>query len=125
MRKLFSRGKLFLFGIFILLSTTGSECENFLEPSGDLSGTWELVKMEGNLQDVCLGEIVQYSGNNATLRCPGSTAISRPYTYANNVLTYTGNNISYDVTFTSSNGVEKMVQRGRGIERVLTYNRIN
>lgn len=125
MRKILSSGKLFLFGIFILLSTTGSECENFLEPSGDLSGTWELVKMEGNLQDVCLGEIVQYSGSNATLRCPGATAISRTYTYANNVLTYTGNNISYDVTFSSSNGVEKMVQRGRGIERVLTYNRIN
>lgn len=125
MKRFLNLSKLLLFGIFVLLSTTGSECENFLEPSGNLSGTWELVKMEGNLQDVCLGEIVQYSGSSATLRCPGATAISRPYTYTNNVLTYTGNNISYEITFTSSNGVEKMIQRGRGIERVLTYNRIN
>ena len=77
--------------------------------------------MEGNLQDVCLGEIAQFSGGTATLTCPNSSPVTRSYSYTSNVLTYTSTGVKYDVSFTAINGVDKMILHATGIERVLTY----
>lgn len=100
----------------------GSNCDNLLQPTGgSVEGTWELVKMEGNLQDICLGEIATLSGGTATLQCPGKTPIVRQYTYQDNILTYTSTGISYDVSFFTDNSGIKMKLQGRGIKRVLTY----
>jgi hypothetical protein len=110
--------------ILVSFSILGAQCEKLLEgTAGDVGGSWLLVKMEGNLQDICLGESANFQNGTATLQCPNSTAITRSYTYENNVLTYTNSGVSYDVSFGSVNGIEKMIFRARGIERVLTYNR--
>ncbi|TRZ64488.1 hypothetical protein D4R20_02655 [bacterium] len=115
-----------LFVLLILFGVIGSNCNNLLDPTaGSISGTWMLVKMEGNLQDVCLGENLEFQSSQAVLTCPGANPVTRPYTYTNSVLSYTTAGISYDVTFTSVNGVSKMVLTGKGIERVLTYNKLN
>jgi hypothetical protein len=119
---------------FILLSTLlcfpllGTDCSKLLDSTpSTVTGTWNLVKMLGNAQDVCLGETAVFDGSgNATLTCPNSSPIRRTYTYSGDVLTYTTNNLSYTVTFKSENGVSKMVLTGRnGIERELTYDQIS
>ncbi len=126
MNKKITRGFKYLLSIFMLsLAFTGAECENILNNlvAGDVTGTWQLVKMEGNLQDVCLGEIANFNNGAATLRCPGATSVTKSYTYSNNVLTYTSTGVSYTVSFTQVNGVDKMILRASGIERVLTYDK--
>lgn len=126
MNKKITRGFKYLLSIFMLsLAFTGAECENILNNlvAGDVTGTWQLVKMEGNLQDVCLGEIANFNNGTATLRCPGATSVTKSYTYSNNVLTYTSTGVSYTVSFTQVNGVDKMILRASGIERVLTYDK--
>lgn len=115
--------RILLFLTILSFAFIGTECEKLLTGSGDVSGTWELVKMEGNLQDVCLGEIAEFQNGTATLQCPNSAPITRSYTYDNYVLTYTTTGVSYDVSFASQNQTEKMILRARGIERVLTYDR--
>jgi len=91
----------------------------------DITGTWTLVKMQGDLQDVCLQEIAQFQGGTATLQCPGETPISRPYTFSNNVLTYTSTGLSYNVTFFTENNVAKMLlQATNNIQRELTYDQL-
>ena len=92
----------------------------------DITGQWELVKMQGDLQDVCLQEIAQFQGGTATLQCPGETPITRPYTFANGVLTYTSTGLSYNVTFLTENNVAKMLLQATntGIHRELTYDQI-
>ena len=92
--------------------------------SHDINGRWELVKMEGNLQDVCLGEIAVFNSGTAALTCPGASTITRTYTYANKVLAYTASGISYGISFTAQNGIFKLIMRGTGIERTLTYNKL-
>lgn len=126
MNKKFTKGFKYLLSIFVLsLALTGAECENILNNlvAGDVSGSWQLVKMEGNLQDVCLGEIATFNNGTATLRCPGATSVTKSYTYSNNVLTYTASGVSYTVSFTQVNGIDKMILRASGIERVLTYDK--
>jgi len=113
--------KYLLFMLILSFAFTGTECEKLLTASGDVTGTWKLVKMEGNLQDVCLGEIAVFNSGTATLTCPGVSPVTRSYTYSNNVLTYTNTGVTYNVSFTSVNGVSKMIMRASGIERVLTY----
>lgn len=104
----------------------GSNCDNLLQSTGgSVEGTWELVKMEGNLQDVCLGEVATFNGGTATLQCPGKVPIVRQYTYQNSVLTYTSTGVSYNVSFFTDNSGLKMQLQGRGIERVLTYLKTN
>lgn len=119
---------------FILLSTLlcfpllGTDCSKLLDSTpSSVTGTWNLVKMLGNAQDVCLGETAVFDGSgNATLTCPNSSPVRRTYTYSGDVLTYTTNNLSYTVTFKSENGISKMVLTGRnGIERELTYDQIS
>ncbi|MCE1164338.1 MAG: hypothetical protein LWX07_02925 [Bacteroidetes bacterium] len=104
------------------LSLTGTECEKLLNSTGSIDGSWTLVKMEGNLQDVCLGESANFANGVATLRCPGKSAVTRNYTYTNNVLTYSASGISYDVSFNTVNGVYKMILTASGtVDRKLTY----
>lgn len=126
MTKSFTKGFKYLLSIFVLsLAFTGAECEDILNNlvEGDVSGSWELVKMEGNLQDVCIGEIATFNNGSATLRCPGASSVTKSYTYSNNVLTYTASGVSYTVSFTQVNGIDKMILRASGIERVLTYDK--
>lgn len=124
MTKKFTKGfKYLLILVALGFSFTGAECEKLLTASGDVAGTWQLVKMQGNLQDVCLGEVAEFSGGTATLTCPGSSPITRSYTYSGNVLTYTASGVTYNVSFTAVNGVDKMVLSATGIERVLTYDK--
>ena len=115
------------YGIFMILlglTLTGTECEKLLTGTGSVEGNWTLVKMEGTLQDVCLGETANFSGGIATLQCPGQNSVTKNYTFSNNVLTYTSSGISYDVTFTTANFVEKMVLTAQGsVDRKLTYDR--
>lgn len=118
--------KTFLYFAIASFIFIGSNCDNLLQSTGgSVEGTWELVKMEGNLQDVCLGEIATLSGGTATLQCPGKNPVVRQYTYQNNVLTYTSTGVSYDVSFLTDNSGLKMQLQGRGIERVLTYLKTN
>ncbi len=76
--------KYLLFLTLMSFSFIASDCEELLTNS--VEGSWELVKMEGNLQDVCLGETVEFNGGIATLRCPGQASITRNYTYENDKL---------------------------------------
>jgi hypothetical protein len=124
MTKQFYRNmKYLLFLTLLSFSFVASDCEELITGTGSVEGSWELVKMEGNLQDVCLGEIAEFSGGNATLRCPGKTPITRNYSYENEKLTYTSTGVAYFVSFATANGIEKMILRADGIERVLTYDR--
>ncbi|MCI0472142.1 MAG: hypothetical protein L0Y76_00995 [Ignavibacteria bacterium] len=123
MNKQFYRNfKYLLFLTILSFSFIATECEELLTGTGSVEGSWKLVKMEGNLQDICLGEIAEFSSGNATLQCPGKSPISRNYTYENDKLTYSSG-VAYFVSFASANGIEKMILRADGIERVLTYDR--
>ena len=100
--------KLLLLFIFFTFAFIRSDCSKILSGTPtDVTGTWELVKMEGNLQDVCLQDRAQFENGNATLQCPGQTPISRTYTYQNGVLTYS-TGISYNVSFFMENNIQKM-----------------
>ncbi len=122
LKKYFNAFKYLILAGVLGLSLTGTECEKLLTQTGSIEGSWVLVKMEGNLQDVCLGETASFSNGIATLKCPGQSAVSKNYTYSNNVLTYTSSGVSYDVNFSSVNGVPKMVLRASGsVDRTLTY----
>ncbi|MFZ4590683.1 MAG: hypothetical protein ACOYN6_06775 [Ignavibacteria bacterium] len=123
----FTKGfKYLLIIVALSFAFTGAECEKLLTAAnGDVSGTWQLSKMEGNLQDVCLGENAVFSGGTATLTCPGVSPITRSYTFTNNVLTYTTSGLSYNVSFSAVNGVDKMILRATGIQRVLTYDKLS
>ncbi|MCX6156438.1 MAG: hypothetical protein WCK13_01975 [Ignavibacteriota bacterium] len=125
MTKKFTKGfKYLLIVVALGFSFTGAECEKLLTASsGDVAGTWKLVKMQGNLQDVCLGEIAVFNSGTATLTCPGATSVTKSYSYTNSVLTYTASGVTYNVAFTAINGVDKMVLTATGIERVLTYDK--
>jgi hypothetical protein len=119
-----TKGFKYLLMLVVLgFSLTGSNCEKLLTATGDVSGTWKLVKMEGNLQDVCLGEIADFNEGTATLTCPGVSPVTKNYSYSDNVLTYTSSGVKYSVSFSSVNSVDKMIMRASGIERVLTYDK--
>jgi hypothetical protein len=113
MAKKFTKGfKYLLIVVALGFAFTGAQCEKLLTAtSGDVSGSWKLVKMQGNLQDVCLGEIAEFNGGTATLTCPGVPPITRSYSY------------TYNVSFPTVNGVDKMVLSATSIERILTYDK--
>jgi hypothetical protein len=116
--------KYVIFMILLGITLTGTECEKLLTNSGDISGSWTLVKMEGNLQDVCLGESATFTNGTASLQCPGMTTVTKSYTYSNGVLTYTASGVSYNVSFKTVNGVDKMMLRANGsVDRTLTYDK--
>lgn len=120
-------------GIMLILAMfsftfVGAECENFLNSlgDGDLAGSWELVSMQGDLQDVCLGERATFNTNSnvATLRCPNSSQITRTFTYTGSVLTYNDTGIRYNVSFeTLPNLTTQLVLDGTNVNRRLFYNR--
>ena len=116
--------KYVIFMMLLGITLTGTECEKLLTNTGDISGDWVLTKMEGNLQDVCLGELANFTNGTATLQCPGMAAVTKSYTYTNGVLTYTASGVSYDVTFKSVNNVDKMMLTATGgVDRTLTYDK--
>jgi hypothetical protein len=120
--------KFILLSVLLCFPLMGTECNKLLDSTPTtVTGSWTLVKMLGNAQDVCLGERADFDGSgNATLTCPNSTPIHRAYTYSNDVLTYTANNLSYSVTFTNENSVSKMTLTGmNGVQRTLTYDLIS
>ena len=118
--------KFILLSVLVSFPLLGSNCENLLQQaaSGDITGSWQLVKMEGNLQDVCLGETATFQSGNATLQCPNAAQRTRQYTFTNNILTYTETNVSYDVSFVTQGNISKMRLSARNsVERILTYNK--
>ena len=118
---------------FILLSTLlwfpfiGSDCNKSSSTPSSVIGSWELVKMLGNAQDVCLGETADFqTSGNATLTCPNSTPVQKTYTYSADILTYTQTGLSYSVAFKTENGIQKMALTGRnGVDRELTYDQLS
>jgi hypothetical protein len=126
----FYRNKAFLSKILILsafilsLPFTGSDCDDTIisnGTTGNIIGSWELVSIQGNLQDVCPGEIVTYDTTGiATLQCPNQNPITRNYTVSNNILSYTETGIQYDITTLSST---TLVLEGRNVGRTLSYTR--
>ncbi len=126
----FYRNKAVLYKVLILSAIilsfpfTGSDCENNIignGTSGSLIGSWELVSVQGNLQDVCAGETVTYDTTGiATLQCPNQNPITRNYTVSNNILSYTETGIQYDITTLSST---TLILEGRNVGRTLSYTR--
>ena len=116
--------KLILFVVLLWFPFIGSDCN---KSESSIIGTWELVKMKGNAQDVCIGETADFqTTGNATLTCPGESPVQKTYTYSGNILTYTTNSLSYSVSFTTQNGIQKVVLTGRnGVDRELTYDKIS
>jgi hypothetical protein len=116
---------LFIILFLSFLTFAGTDCDKIFDPGTptDITGTWELVGMAGDLQDVCLGEIATFQTNNvAQLRCPNANTINRQYTFENGVLTFTETGISYNVTFRTTNNIQQIVFQGRNVNRTLTYN---
>ena len=126
----FHRNKAVLYKVLILSAIIfsfpfiGSDCENNIignGTTGSLIGSWELVSVQGNLQDVCLGETVTYDTTGiATLQCPNQNSITRNYTVSNNILSYTETGIQYDITTLSAT---TLVLEGRNVGRTLSYTR--
>lgn len=119
--------KLLLLIVILWLPFSGSDCVKSSEGTTSVIGSWELVKMLGNAQDVCLGEIADFqTSGNATLTCPNSSPVQKTYTFSSNILTYTENGLSYTVTFSVIQGIQKMVFKGRnGVDRELTYDQLS
>ncbi len=111
----------------VILPLLGSDCNNTsTQNSGNISGNWQLNFVQGNLQDVCMGEVVNFpsnTGGTATLTCPGQSSVSQDYTFSNDVLTYTSG-ASYNVN-SSTTGVLILTGTfsGNGLAgtRILTY----
>ncbi|MFA5404462.1 MAG: hypothetical protein WC358_05970 [Ignavibacteria bacterium] len=119
--------KLILLIVILWFPFSGSDCVKSNEGTTSIIGSWELVKMLGDEQDVCLGEIADFQASgNATLTCPNASPVQKAYTFSNNILTYTENNLSYTITFAVKGGIQKMVLKGRnGVDRELTYDQLS
>lgn len=117
--------KSFTLILLVLLPFLGSDCNNeTTTPGGNIQGTWKLDFVQGNLQDVCQNETVDFPSNTsgtATLTCPGNAAITRAYTYTNNVVTYTETSVQYTVS-TSTDGL--IILTGVNVGRTLTYRKV-
>ena len=111
----------------ISLPFIATDCANSLlngTNTGDVKGSWQLNDIQGNLQDVCLGETAVFpssTGGTATLTCPNSNPLSRIYTVSNNVLTYTETGVAYDV---SSDGTTLTLTGANNLGRKLIYTKI-
>lgn len=113
---------------FIILPLLGSNCNNTnTVNTGNISGTWRLDFVQGNLQDVCFGEVVNFpsnTGGTATLTCPQQSSISRAYTFSGDVLTYTDTGVQYTVN-SGTSGVliltGTFTAGGTTNTRILTY----
>ena len=113
--------------VLISLPFIASDCTNSIlggGNTGDVKGQWQLNDVQGNLQDVCLGEIANFpstTGGTATLTCPNSGALSRLYTVSNNVLTYTETGVAYNI---NSDGSTLTLTGTNSLGRILIYARI-
>jgi len=111
----------------ISLPFFATDCANSIlggGTGGDVKGTWQLNQVQGNLQDVCLGETASFpssTGGTATLTCPSHNPLSRIYTVSNNVLTYTETGVAYDV---SSDGQTLTLSGANNLGRKLIYSKI-
>lgn len=102
----------------------GGDCGNSVIGGnpGELAGKWQLVYMTGYLEDVCMGEVVNYFTNGTvTLQCPGEQMITRSYSVSDNVLTYSPSGLQYDITSLTTNS---LILTGRNVARTLTYNKL-
>jgi len=118
------RVRLILFLLLISFPFVGGDCdENVIGgTSGDIAGTWKLVYIGGNLQDVCLGEIVTFQSNGVvTLQCPNQSPITRNYTVSNNVLTYSPSGLQYNIEELTRTA---LTLEGVNVGRTLWYNKI-
>ena len=116
--------RLILCLLLISFPFIGGDCDDNVigGSSGDIAGTWKLVYIGGNLQDVCLGEIVTYQTNGvATLQCPNQAPITRNYAVSNNVLTYTPSGLQYSITELTQT---TLTLEGVNVGRTLWYNKI-
>ncbi|HCA42534.1 MAG TPA: hypothetical protein DEP28_04695 [Bacteroidetes bacterium] len=126
MNKIFHNFKMFLLvGSLIYLSTSAQECENLIEGGSvnqQLLGKWQLVRMEGSLQDICLNEQVEFlSSGTAQLTCPGQSTISRSYSADQVKLTYLNSNVQYRIDELTTS---KVKLTGINVNRRLEYNKI-
>ena len=107
------------------MTITGADCEQLLGTGftdTNLYADWQLQRQTGAQQDICIGEILELESNGqATLTCPGSSAITRNFTVSNTVLTYTSTNVQYNI---DSLTTTRLVLSGVNVNRVLSYNRI-
>ncbi|MGA2668164.1 MAG: hypothetical protein ABSF32_04515 [Ignavibacteria bacterium] len=123
----FIKGKAVKFLLFLSLISfpfSGSDCGNSIVGGnpGELAGKWQLMYMTGYLEDVCLGEVVDYFTNGTvTLKCPNSEQITRNYAVSNNILTYQPSGLQYDITSLTT---VNLVLTGRNVSRTLSYNRL-
>jgi hypothetical protein len=117
--------RLILILMLISFPFIGTDCdENVISESttADIAGTWKLVYVGGNLQDICLGEIVTFQSNGgATLQCPNKPPISRNYTISNNVLTYTQTQMKYNITELNQT---TLTLEGVNVGRILRYDKV-
>jgi hypothetical protein len=116
--------KLILALLLVSFPFIGGDCDDNVigGGSGDIAGTWRLVYIGGNLQDVCLGEIVTYQSNGvATLQCPNQSPITRNYTVSNDVLTYSPSGLQYSITELTQ---ATLVLDGINVGRILKYDKV-
>ena len=121
--------KSILYLLILSLPFLGSDCdENIAQANSvNITGTWRLFLVEGHLQDVCPGEIVNFPSQNggiATLTCPNSSPLSRQYTFSGDVLVYNETGVSYD----ASNPQDYLLQLtgiGNVSGRVLSYEKVS
>jgi len=116
-----------LLTVLMLLSLPliGTDCEDIInqlgEPTGDITGTWQLIYNAGTTNDICPGETVNFpsaTSGTAELTCPNLTPITRNYTISGSTLTYTSTSVEYQVQFTQNN---ELVLTGINNNRILYY----
>lgn len=113
--------------VLISLPFIASDCANSIlggGNTGDVKGTWQLNEIQGNLQDVCLGEIASFpstTGGTASLTCPNSNPLSRLYSVSNNVLTYSETGVAYNI---NSDGSTLTLTGANSLGRILIYSKI-
>ncbi|MBS1493473.1 MAG: hypothetical protein JST55_08180 [Bacteroidetes bacterium] len=105
------------------LSFMAANCNDILNALGsdDVTGSWLLTDQSGSQYDICNNETVVFSSTTATLTCPSSTPVTRSYTTANGVLTYTDTGISYNYSVSSSTGSTLLTMTNSNLHRTLQY----
>jgi len=105
------------------LSFMAANCNDILNALGtdDVTGTWLLTDQAGSQYDICNNETVVFSTSTATLTCPSSSPITRSYTAAGGVLTYTDTGVSYNYSVSSNTGGVLLTMTNNNLHRTLQY----